>query len=195
MVSLILGLISDFFQEKMYKEMKDMYKKDPKYGEDEEYIFHNSGLCVFYGIVIILFFSASMFIIDNIIEWLGEFTPNLYDILYNGIVVLFVFFILIGIRFIFLPFTKKILFKKNEVVYKGLILTKTIKFEDITIIKFSKVRGLIIKSKNTCIVFGSFMKGLIYVLKLIEENVDNSKCEDAIRSAKKMLKRNQIEFE
>lgn len=118
----------------------------------------------------------------------------MHDILYKSINAVFIILILMGIKLMISPFTKKILLKENEIVYKGIFTTKIIKFDNISNIKFSKIRGLIFKNNKSCIVFGPFMGGLIFMIKYIEKNIKGNQCEQTVDSAKKMLEMNHIEF-
>lgn len=190
-----MDLIQDFLTHFL---LESMYRKEPEYKQNEGCIFRNHISCIFYGIIIILFFYALTYLINDIIEWFGVYKESnsiTYDYMYKGIMAFLIIFIIVGVNFILSPFTKKIILREDEIIYKGLFWKKKIKFEDITIVKFSKTRGLIFKEGNKNVVFGPFMGGLIYMIKFIEVNIDNRKCWKAVETAKKMIARNSIEVQ
>lgn len=173
----------------------NMYNKKPKIDKNGDMIFKKSGMLLFAGIPLVIIFSAVAAFMDYYVpEIMKECSvdSSMTDTFYICGYTLIALFILIGARLIVMFFKCKIIVSKEKIVCKNIFLTKTIRLLDIEVITFSNRSGLVFRANNSKIAFGNFTIGLVELLKFIEENIPEYKCEKAIPKAKRMLRSNGV---
>ncbi|EQB89762.1 hypothetical protein J2Z44_004178 [Clostridium punense] len=172
------------------EKKKDLYGKKPDIGKNGEMIFKKDRFIRFVGVIfttIAILNIAFDFIFKYVLK--EDVADNSIDKWgYMWLDLLIIALLLIGIGALIIFHTHKIIVSQDNITSKKVFSSKTINLHEIESVKFSSTYHLIFISSNCKIKFGIFTTGLVAMLKFVEKNIPQHKCEDAVAMTKKLLR-------
>lgn len=173
------------------KIINDLYGRKPTIGKNGEMIFGKAKALRFFGAFCTIIAVLNLFFLGSILEEViieYNIESSMVTLVYWGGYALVSLLALYGISTLIIFYTNKIVVTKDSITSLKLFSTKTIKLYAVESVKFSNKKNFTFSDGNTKVEFGRFTTGLLEMLKFIEKNVPQYKCEDAVAKAKKILK-------